>query len=111
MPSTSSPVPDPALDPADGPATGLSAATHPLSVSYLVVGLVFLGLAGMWALRVADVIDTNQLGLMLPLILVGAGVVGLVAFTAKGVSRSRRAQARAAHDDPWAPWSDDEPTR
>jgi hypothetical protein len=53
--------------------------THPLNVSYLVVGLVFLGLAGSWALREAGVIDLGEVRWLLPLTLVVAGVVGLVA--------------------------------
>ena len=62
--------------------------THPLNVSYLVVGLVFLGIAGSWALRASGVVDLDETRWLLPLILVAAGVVGLVAFAAKGV-RSR----------------------
>ena len=63
--------------------------THPLNVSYLVVGLVFLGLASAWALRTAGLVDNRELGWLLPLTLVGAGAVGLVAFAAKGLSRNR----------------------
>jgi hypothetical protein len=58
--------------------------THPLNVSYLVVGLVFLGLAGSWALREAGVIDLGEVRWLLPLTLVVAGVVGLAAAAAKG---------------------------
>jgi hypothetical protein len=65
--------------------------THPLNVSYLVVGLVFLGLAGSWALREAGVIDLGEVRWLLPLTLVVAGVVGLVAAAAKG---------RRRHTDP-----------
>ncbi len=70
--------------------------THPLNVSYLVVGLVFLGLAGAWALRTAGVVDTRELGWLLPLTLVGAGAVGLVGFAAKGLRRSRSQGIEAA---------------
>ncbi len=63
--------------------------THPLNVSYLVVGLVFLGISGSWALRVSNVVDTASFRWMLPLTLVVAGVIGLVAFAAKGLSRPR----------------------
>jgi hypothetical protein len=63
--------------------------THPLNVSYLVVGLVFLGISGVWALRSAGLVDTGQLGWLLPLTLVGAGTVGLVAFAAKGLRGAR----------------------
>jgi hypothetical protein len=62
---------------------------HPLNVSYLVVGLVFLGLAGSWGLREAGVVDLAQVQWLLPLVLVVAGLVGLVAMIAKGVTRGR----------------------
>jgi hypothetical protein len=67
--------------------------THPVNVSYLVVGLVFLGIAGSWALRSSGVIDTGDVRWLGPLVLVAAGVVGLVAFSAKSISRGRRAPA------------------
>lgn len=61
--------------------------THPLNVSYLVVGLVFLGLAGSWALRETGVVDLGEVRWLFPLTLVVAGLVGLVALVAKGLSR------------------------
>jgi hypothetical protein len=61
--------------------------THPLNVSYLVVGLVFLGLATSWALREADVIDLGEVRWLFPLTLVLAGVVGIVAMALKGRTR------------------------
>jgi hypothetical protein len=61
--------------------------SHPLNVSYLVVGLVFLGIAGSWALREAGVIELGEARWVLPLTLVGAGAIGLVAFAARGLSR------------------------
>lgn len=69
-----------------------SPKTHPLNVSYLVAGLLFLGFAVIWALRESDVVDAGQLGWLFPLALVAAGVVGLVAFAAKslGGGRGRR---------------------
>lgn len=60
--------------------------THPLNVSYLVVGLVFLGIAGSWALRASNVIDASAIRWLLPLTLVVAGIVGLVAFAAKSLT-------------------------
>ena len=63
--------------------------THPLNVSYLVVGLVFLGIAGSWALRETGVIDVGEIEWLFPLTLVMAGVIGLVPFAAKGVNRSK----------------------
>ncbi|CAA9346687.1 MAG: hypothetical protein AVDCRST_MAG72-1164 [uncultured Nocardioidaceae bacterium] len=58
--------------------------THPLNVSYLVVGLVFLGLAGSWALREAGVVDLAESAWLLPATLVAAGTIGLAAFAARG---------------------------
>jgi len=72
--------------------------THPLDVSYLVLGLVFLGIAGSWALRAAEVIDTSDVQWLVPLSLVVAGSIGLVAFAAKGLSRSRKPELGSADD-------------
>jgi hypothetical protein len=63
--------------------------SHPLNVTYLVVGLVFLGIAGSWALRTSGAVDTRQLGWLLPLILVAAGAVGLAGFGAKSLGGGR----------------------
>ena len=68
-------------------------STHPTNVSYLVVGLVFLGIAGSWALRAAGIVDTSEVGWLLPLTLVVAGAIGLVAFAARHLTRDRE------HDD------------
>jgi hypothetical protein len=72
--------------------------THPLNVSYLVVGLAFLGISGSWALRTAGVVSNHQVGWLLPLVLVAAGGVGLVAFAAKGVARTRQGAGAASAD-------------
>jgi hypothetical protein len=69
--------------------------THPLNVSYLVVGLVFLGLAASWVLRETGVVDLAEVRWLFPLTLVLAGVVGVVAMAAKGISRGDRTD----HDD------------
>ncbi len=61
--------------------------THPLNVSYLVVGLVFLGVAGSWALRESGLIDLSELRWLFPATLVAAGLIGVIAMAAKGLSR------------------------
>lgn len=61
--------------------------TRPLNVSYLVVGLVFLGIAASWVLREAGVVDLSEIRWLLPATLVAAGLVGVVAMTAKTLSR------------------------
>lgn len=65
--------------------------THPLNVSYLVVGLAFLGIAGSWALNQAGVIGPAEVEWLLPLILVIAGGIGLVAFMARSLRGPRDA--------------------
>lgn len=63
--------------------------THPLNVSYLVVGLAFLGIAGSWALHQAGVIGSAEVEWLLPLSLVVAGGIGLIAFMARSFRGSR----------------------
>ena len=65
--------------------------THPLNVSYLVVGLVFLGVAGSWGLHQIGAVDLPGVRWLLPLTLVVAGAVGLAAFAFRGLTQ---------HDDP-----------
>jgi hypothetical protein len=73
--------------------------THPLNVTYLVVGLVFLGIAGTWALRSAGLANTREMGWLIPLMLVSAGAVGLLGSTAKSLRRTRRTDELDDPDD------------
>ena len=57
-----------------------------LSVMHLVMGLVFLGIAGSWALREADVIGPVDVEWLMPLILVVAGAAGLLASVVKNLT-------------------------
>jgi len=72
--------------------------THSLNVSYLVVGLILLGIAGSWALRESGVIDVGEVQWLLPLTLVMAGVIGLLAFAAKGISQNRQSDTYKESD-------------
>jgi hypothetical protein len=67
--------------------------THPLNVSYLVIGLVFLAISGSWALREAGVIDTADVAWLGPVALIVAGGVGLVAAVARGMKRGDESTA------------------
>ena len=80
-----------------------STTARPLNVSYLVMGLVFLGIAGTWALHETGVVDGADVEWLVALSLVVAGALGLVAFAARGV-RGRRTQDPTEHgtDDPYA---------
>ena len=80
--------------------------THPLNVSYLVVGLIFLGISGSWALRTAGIIDNRDVGWLLPLVLVVAGVVGLAAFATKGITRIGTSSTDTDADEYDDIWSD-----
>jgi hypothetical protein len=78
--------------------------THPLNVSYLVVGLIFLGIAGSWALHTSGAVDADGLEWLIPAVLVAAGAIGLVAFAAKGISRSRHADDADTYDAGYEPY-------
>ena len=60
-----------------------------VKVGHLVTGLVFLGLAGSWALHQAGVIGDVGVGWLLPAILVAAGVIGLLVMFVGSVRRNR----------------------
>jgi hypothetical protein len=82
--------------------------THSLNVSYLVVGLAFLGIAGSWALHQAGVIESTDLEWLLPLSLVAAGGIGLIAFMARSFG-GRRRTTTTGNGYPGSP-GDTEPT-
>lgn len=84
--------------------TASTGARHPVNVTHLVMGLVFLGVAGSWALRQLDVISAEDGRWVLPVILVLAGGAGLVAAVAKGLSRSKPQPAEDRYDE-----SDEDP--
>ncbi|MFT4009886.1 MAG: hypothetical protein QM655_07555 [Nocardioidaceae bacterium] len=63
---------------------------------YLVTGLVFLGIATVWWLRDQDVIGTDGLTWLLPAVLFGSGLAGLIASLAKGVSGRSRTEPELA---------------
>ena len=76
-----------------------------VKVGHLVTGLVFLGLAGSWALHQAGVIGDVGVGWLMPAILVAAGVIGLLVMFVGSVRRNRPPASVSE-----AP-ADEEPTR
>jgi hypothetical protein len=64
---------------------------HDTDVTSLVFGLLFLGVAVMWALVESDVVSWPDASGIFPVLLVVAGVIGLVS----SVRRSRRSRAES----------------
>ena len=92
----------------------LAEGRHPVNVGHLVMGLAFLGLVGIWALIVNDVVDDDDIRWLLPVPWVLAGLGGL---TALAISGGRRYSTRAtgwvdtppAEQPPAEPPADEEP--
>lgn len=63
----------------DGDDSQRRSGRHPLSIGYLVSGLVFLGVAASWGLREAGVVDAGSSSWLFPLTLVVVGAIGLAA--------------------------------
>jgi hypothetical protein len=70
-------------------------ADHRVKIPHLVFGLLFLGIVGIWALVITEVITEDRLPAIVPAVLIGAGVIGLAASLAS--SRNRR-NVRERHD-------------
>ncbi len=63
-----------------------------MKIPHLVFGLLFLGIAAVWALVATDVITEDRLTWIGPAILVGAGVIGLAASLASTRNRRNKRQ-------------------
>jgi hypothetical protein len=72
---------------------------HDTDVTSLVFGLIFLGLAAIWPLVHHEVIGWPGLGIFAPVLLISAGLVGLVA-SITGNRRRRSAAALQAASGP-----------
>lgn len=82
-PVTPTPAP-PAPD--DTPASG----RHPLQVGYLVAGLLALGMALVWLLSETGVVDQPAGdGVGISLVLIAAGLAGLLASLGRSLRRPR----------------------
>ena len=63
-------------------------ADRSVKVPHLVFGLLFVGIAGIWALGVSDAISGEHLAVLGPAVLIIAGIAGLAATLAS--ARNRR---------------------
>jgi hypothetical protein len=62
--------------------------THPLNVTHLTIGLILLGLSALWGADAAGWTDFGDSAYLVPVLLIGAGLIGLVAFTLRGTRRT-----------------------
>jgi hypothetical protein len=67
-----------------------------VKIPHLVFGLLFLGASAIWAIGQSGAVSGENLTLLAPVVLIGAGVIGLAASLAAGRNRHRR--ERRAHD-------------
>jgi len=65
-------------------------ADRSVKITHLVFGLLFLGVAVVWALVLGDVINENDLAVIAPAILIAAGVIGLATSLASARNRGSR---------------------
>lgn len=84
---------------------------HPVSVGHLVMGVAFVGLATIWLLFEADVVQTGSLRWFLPLPWLAAGVAGLlaVALTGRRNGPESAYAAAPAYSEPEPAWGEPDP--
>ena len=72
--------------------TPVSTTRRPVKVAYLVIGLLFVGIAGIWALGASDTVKSEDMALWSPALLILAGAAGLVAVVVNSRAVRRRRQ-------------------
>ncbi len=73
-------------------------ADHSVKITHLVFGLLFIGVAVVWALVVGDVVNEDELAVIAPAVLIVAGVIGLAASLAS--TRNRRNRDTQPYGEP-----------
>ena len=79
---------------------------HPVHVTHLVMGVVFLGIVVVWALVQADLVGGDDVRWLLPVPWVLAGGAGLLATTLSG--RRRREEAARQYPGGAPPYDTDD---
>ncbi|RNL65451.1 hypothetical protein EFK50_05730 [Nocardioides marmoriginsengisoli] len=77
--------------------TPTTPTTRPLSIAHLIFGLIFGGIATLWFIGNANDADFDNQAAGLPVVLIGAGVIGLIAAV---LSRRRNTRIQAATGAP-----------
>ena len=63
---------------------------RPVKVAHLVMALLFLGVVALWALVASAAVGADQVALLVPGVLVAAGVLGLLASVLSARNRASR---------------------
>ncbi len=80
-----------------GPESG----RHPVNLTHLIMGIAFLGFAGIWTAITGDLVPDDNLEWLLPVPWLLAGSAGLLALTVSHVRRTgRHGQVGMVSDDP-----------
>ncbi|KRF18904.1 hypothetical protein ASG90_03165 [Nocardioides sp. Soil797] len=80
--------------------SAIDSGRHPINTGHLVMGLVFAGLVGIWALVMGDVVADDDIRWLLPIPWVAGGAIGLAAATYANVRSRRTASAGSTPESP-----------
>jgi len=81
--------------------------TRPVSIAHLVFGLIFLGGSILWVIGVTTDAAAPDLALMAPIVLIGAGVIGLIGILVNARNARRRGRDLTSTDPAYAETSTD----
>ncbi len=62
---------------------------HPVNLAHLIMGIAFLGFAGIWVAITSDTVPTEDLRWLLPVPWLAAGSAGLLTLTASRLRGTR----------------------
>lgn len=80
---------------------GHESGRHPVNLTHLIMGIAFLGFAGIWAAITGDLVPDGDLRWLLPVPWLLAGSAGLLAIIVSHVRRTRRhGEVGMVGDDP-----------
>ena len=113
QPDPTRPVWSPDMDPQSSNPThfpGHESGRHPVNLTHLIMGIAFLGFAGIWAAVTGDFVPDDDLRWLLPVPWLLAGSAGLLAITVSQMRRTRRhGEVGMVSDDPVDPGSQEGP--